>query len=137
MFAAAPFIQHLGATLTDCGPGWCETALESPASQRQQNGFVHGGVLATLADHTAGGCASTHITPDEMVLTIEFKVNFLRPATSPRIRCRADTVRAGRTISVVESSVFSVDGETAALVAKATVTLAVVHRAPHEKQRDS
>lgn len=47
------------------------------------------------------------------VLSIEFKLNLLRPCVGSHLRCRADVLRAGRTISVVESRVWAVqaDGE--------------------------
>jgi acyl-coenzyme A thioesterase PaaI-like protein len=44
------------------------------------------------------------------------------------VRCRAQALRAGRTLSVVESEVFAVARGEEKLVSKATVTLAVLPR---------
>jgi acyl-coenzyme A thioesterase PaaI-like protein len=60
------------------------------------------------------------------VLSIEFKVNLLKPAVGASLRCVSATLRAGRTIAVVESEVYTVSEGREALCAKATVTLAVV-----------
>ncbi len=126
IFARAGHIQALGIDLLDVGPGWCETQLFVKPHHSQQTGFVHAGVLATLADHTAGSAGSTLLAIDEYVLTIEFKVNFLRAAQGQRLWCRADVLKPGRMITVAEAEIFAETGEHKKLVAKATVTLAVL-----------
>ncbi len=92
----------------------------------QQDGFVHAGVLATLADHTAGYAAYTLVPEDRRILTVEFKVNFLRPARGEELGCRARVIHAGRTLLVAESDVSAAHGGTECRVARATVTLASV-----------
>ena len=52
MFRQAPFIAELGLELESIGPGECVTTLDLQPRHLQQNGFVHAGVQATLADHT-------------------------------------------------------------------------------------
>jgi uncharacterized protein (TIGR00369 family) len=128
IFESAPFLDNLGLKLSDLGPGWCESTLEVLSKHLQQDGYIHAGVQATMADHTAGGSGGTLIRHDQTVLTIEFKINLLRPALGDRLRCRATVLRAGKTIIVSESEVYAVaDGEEK-LAAKATVTLAVVQQ---------
>jgi uncharacterized protein (TIGR00369 family) len=122
----AAFVGDVGIVVASLGLGWCESTIDVLPRHLQQNGYVHAGVLATMGDHTAGAAAGTLVGADEGVLTIEFKINLLRPARGPRVRCRSQVLRQGRMLTVVESEVFgpSQDGEK--LVAKATVTLAVV-----------
>ena len=127
IFAAAPFIAELGIELDDVGEGHCQSRLALARRHCQQDGFVHAGVLATMADHTAGAAAGTLVRADQTVLTIEFKINLLRPAVGDARRCRAAVLRQGRSISVVESEVFARRDGREVLVATATVTLAVVH----------
>jgi uncharacterized protein (TIGR00369 family) len=126
MLEKAAFVVDLGIVATAAGSGWCETELAVAARHLQQDGYVHAGVLATIGDHSAGAAAATLAGPDEGVLTIEFKINLLRPAKGERVRCRAQVLRQGRTISVVESEMLAVRGGDEKLVAKSTVTLAVV-----------
>jgi uncharacterized protein (TIGR00369 family) len=126
IFADAAFVHHLGITLEAAGPGWCRTALNVTGDHLQQHGFVHAGVITTLADHTAGGAARAAVPPGSDVITIEFKVNFLRPATTRQLSCKGITLRAGRTIIVAESEVHAVGDGIAVLVAKCTSTLSVV-----------
>jgi len=129
IFLEAPFIRSLGIELVDLGPGWCETRLPITDRHRQQHGYVHAGVQATLADHSAGAAASTLISADEQILSVEFKLNLLRPARGEQLHCRATVLRAGRTISVVEAEVHAGDSPRETLVSKATVTPATVPNA--------
>jgi len=132
IFDHAPFIADLGVRLQRIGLGECETSLELEPRHLQQDGFVHAGVQATLADHTAGAAAATLVGPNEYVLTVEFKINLLRPAHGERLRCHATVLKPGARIDVVESEIRAeVDGETR-LVSKALVTLVVLAREPRE-----
>lgn len=135
LFAQAPFVRHLGIKLTHAAPGTCEASLMLAPALLQQDGFGHAGVVATLADHCAGGAALTVADPDARVLSIEFKINLLRPAQGVGLRCRSTVLRAGRTVTVAESEVFALsanDADPQKLIAKATVTLAIVHRTAPE-----
>ena len=54
IFEQAQFVRSLGIELIGIGDGWCETRVAVTPTLEQQHGFVHAGVLMTLADHTAG-----------------------------------------------------------------------------------
>lgn len=123
LFTTAPFVQHVGMRLLEAGEGWCESEIEIQAQHQQQDSFIHAGVQATMADHTAGSAAATLIRPGQYVLTVEFKINLLRPAQGQRLRCKAEVLKPGKTLSIVESSLF-----TDTLVSKATVTLAILEK---------
>jgi uncharacterized protein (TIGR00369 family) len=123
----APFLGSLGVEVLRLAPGETVSALDVRPDHRQQDGFVHAGVLATLADHGAGACSLTTAPAGMATLTVEFKINLLRPALGPRVICRARTLRGGKTLSIVEAEVFDVrgPGPEETLVAKQTVTLAL------------
>ena len=120
------FIGFCGYQATDAEWGRFESRVEIQDHHRQQDGFIHAGVMATMADHTAGYSAFTIVPQGMQILTIEFKINFFRPAFGDALLCRAKVVREGRQIIVSESEVFDLrkEGETA--VAKALVTLMAV-----------
>lgn len=130
LFRQAAFVAHLGIGVNRIASGRIETSLTLRSEMLQQHGFVHAGVLATLADHSAGAAAATAMQPGETPMTIEFKINFLRPANGPSLRCISAVLRSGSAFSVVESEVYShAPNGAEKLVAKATVTLAVVKHA--------
>jgi uncharacterized protein (TIGR00369 family) len=126
VFSAAPFVAHLGIELENLGDGWCEAALRLQDWHLQQTGVVHAGVLATLADHCAGAAASTQLTEGEFVVTAEFKINLLRGARGERLSCRAEVLRRGSTLTVVESQVYAESAGRRELVAKLNATMAVL-----------
>ncbi len=133
IFEKAGFITELGIKLVAIGPGWCESRLTITPRHYQHHTFIHAGVQATMADHTAGGAATTMLKAGETVLTVEFKINLLRPAVGESLRCKAAVLRAGRTLIIAESEVFAQNSGQEKLVAKVTVTLAVVQADINEK----
>ncbi len=60
------------------------------------------------------------------MLSTEFKINLLAPATGDRLVARGRVVKAGRTLTVAQSEVFAQDGDTEKLVALLTATLMAV-----------
>ncbi len=122
IFYQANFIRDLNIRLDKVSEGTCETSLVVQERLRQQHGFIHGGVIATMADHTAGGAARS-VSGDKDVLTVEFKINYLRPAVGDRLRCVASVLRGGKTVIVAEALVYAGNGEKEVLVAKLTETL--------------
>ncbi len=87
---------------------------------------MHAGVIATMADHTGGYAAFTTVSEKYRILTIEFKINYLKPAVGEVLICRSKVINNGRKIKVAESEVFSVSKDQEKLVSKAMVTLIAV-----------
>lgn len=126
LFRSAPFIVELGLELESFGTGECVTSLNLEQRHLQQNGFVHAGVQATLADHTAGAAAGTLAAEGRHVMTVEFKISFLRAAKGEQLVCRAKVIKPGRKFSFVESEVFCLSLGEERLVAKASATMAIL-----------
>jgi uncharacterized protein (TIGR00369 family) len=126
IFRAARFISDLGIKLESVGDGECATTLDVENRHLQQDGYVHSGVQATIADHTAGVAAATVLRDRRAVLSVEFKLNLLRAAKGEQLICRAEVLKPGRQFSVVESEVFCVSDGEERLVSKMTATMAYV-----------
>jgi uncharacterized protein (TIGR00369 family) len=104
-FAKQGLMGTYGAWLVSIAPG--VVTIEVPHNKRltQQQGFFHGGVVAAVAD-TAGGYAALTLMPDKSeVLTIEYKVNFMRPALGPLLRATGTVIRSGKTLTVARMDV--------------------------------
>ena len=126
IYQSAPFIRNIGARVVEAAPGRIVAELALSEHLTQHHGFLHAGAAATLADHTAGAAATTLLRAGQAVLTVEFKINILRPGRAPHYRCEAVVLKAGRRLSVVESTIWACEGEGRELQSKASVTLAVV-----------
>lgn len=125
IFDEAPFMRDLGVEVRLVAAGQVESRLTVQRRHTQQNGYLHAGVAAAIADHTAGATAATLMPPGKVVLTVEFKLNLLRPGIGELLRCQSQVLKPGRTLCVVESEVF-MTSDLEQLIAKATVTLAYV-----------
>lgn len=104
-FARQPFMTVLGATITALAPGRCEITLPYRRELTQQHGYLHGGVVAALADNACGYAAFTLMPADATVVSVEFKLNFLAPAVGEALIARGRVRKAGRTLTVVEAEV--------------------------------
>ena len=100
-------MRTLGAKIERVAPGEVDVSVPYSPHHAQQNGFLHAGVLASVADSACGYAAFSMAPPDHDVLAVEFKINLLRPATAPRFVARARVLRAGRTLIVTTAEVFA------------------------------
>src|SRR5436305_13950364 len=79
VFDNAAFVADVGLKLVQIDAGSVQTELSILARHQQQTGTVHAGVLATIADHTAGTAATTILHENEYVLSAAINLNLLRP----------------------------------------------------------
>jgi acyl-coenzyme A thioesterase PaaI-like protein len=66
------------------------------------------------------------MAPGVGVLTTEFKINLVAPATGERILARARVIKAGRTLTLAQTEVFSATAAGEKLVALLTATLMTI-----------
>lgn len=116
------FAAFCGFEVTRVDFGVFETRLKIQSEHRQQDGFVHAGVIATMADHTSGYASFTTVSKAFRILTVEFKINYFKPAVGPRIVCRSKVVNNGKKIKVAESEVFSIANGVEKMVSKGMFT---------------
>lgn len=107
-FARQTFMAALGATLDEVGPGRIVVSVPFRAEHAQQNGFLHAGVLTSVADSACGYAALTMAPAGFDVLAVEFKINLLRPAMAARFVARAQVLRAGRTLTAARADVYGI-----------------------------
>ncbi len=109
-FARQPIMNLIGARLSLVELGVIEITLPYRADLSQQHGYLHAGVVTTIADSACGYAAYTLMPVGSEVLSVEFKVNLLRPAQGETFVARAEVIKAGRTLTVVRADVFGVNG---------------------------
>ena len=119
----------IGARLSLVEPGVIEITLPYRADLAQQHGYLHAGVVATIADSACGYAAFTLMPAGSNVLSVEFKVNLLRPAQGVEFVARAEVIKAGRTLTVVRADVFGIaKNEAKELVATMQGTMICLQR---------
>ncbi len=109
-FARQPIMNLIGAKLSLVEPGVVEITIPYRADLAQQDGYLHAGVVTTIADSACGYAAYSLMPAGSEVLSVEFKVNLLRPAQGVTFIAHAEVIKAGRTLTVVRADVFGIDG---------------------------
>lgn len=119
-------LTTLGIEVAEIAPGRVTLELPYRADLCQQNGFIHAGAITTAADSACGYAAFTLMPADSDVLTVEFKVNLLRPAVGERFAATGTVIRSGRTLTVCSAEVVAHSAGEPKLVALMQATLMAV-----------
>jgi uncharacterized protein (TIGR00369 family) len=106
------FMTLLGARITQVEPGAVDIELSKRDDLTQQHGFLHAGVLASIADSACGYSALTLMPAGSAVLSVEFKINLLSPAAGERFVARGRVIRPGKSVTVTWGDVtaYTSDG---------------------------
>ncbi len=115
-FRRQPFMALLGAELGRVETGKVEIRLAFHENLTQQHGFLHAGVLTSIADSACGYAALTMMEEGSDVLSVEFKINLLRPARGSAFRAVAQVLKSGKTLSVVQAEVLDSEDQLVALM---------------------
>jgi uncharacterized protein (TIGR00369 family) len=117
------FMHHLGMDLDVIEAGYIVGSMPIRNFLTQQNGYVHGGVMATAADVVMGFAAFTLVGKRDRVVTVDLNMNFLRPGEGEKLQAEGRVLKAGRNIFYCEAALYVFHGETKILTNKATSTM--------------
>lgn len=107
-FARQAVMATIGAEITHVAPGEVDLRMPYRPELAQQHGFLHAGIVTTLADSACGYAALSLMPAGAGVLSVEFKVNLMAPAVGDAFVARGRVKKAGRTLTVVNGDVFAV-----------------------------
>jgi len=124
-FATQGLMQLIGATLERVEPGEVDIALPYRDDLTQQHAFLHGAVTTAIADSAAGYAALSLMPAGSEVLSVEFKINLLRPAAGLRFVAQGRVIKPGKTITVSRADVFAYTDENPVHVATLLATMIV------------
>lgn len=126
-FARQGAMKTLGAELVAVEPGYCAVALVPRPEVAQQHGYVHAGVVTAIVDSAGGYAGFTLFPVGASVLSVEFKINLLAPATGDRLVAEGFVVKPGRTLVITRGEVHAEKHGKRTLVAIMQQTLIVMH----------
>jgi uncharacterized protein (TIGR00369 family) len=129
-FARQSFMATLGARIARLTPGEVHLGLPYSAALCQQNGYLHAGAIASVADSANGYAAYTLAPADSDVLAVEFKINLLAPAQGSHFLACGRVLRAGRTLTVCLAEVFATHGAEQVLIATMLSTIIIRRKTP-------
>ena len=124
-FSRQSHMTTLGATIAFLAPGEVHLSLPFDARFCQQNGFMHAGAIASVADSANGYAAYTLAPADTDVLAVEFKINLLAPARGSEFLACGRALRSGRTLTVCQADVFAIAATERTLIATMLSTIII------------
>ncbi|HEX8493709.1 MAG TPA: PaaI family thioesterase [Pyrinomonadaceae bacterium] len=122
-FGRQRVMQLIGAALKRVEPGIVDIELSYREDLTQQNGYIHAGIITTIADSACGYAAYTLMPAGSQVLSVEFKVNLLRPAAGERFVAEGRVMKAGGTLTVTGCDVYGWAGEEVKMIATMLATM--------------
>jgi len=129
-FARQKLMKGIGASLTRVAPGEVEIELPFRDDLTQHHGYLHAGIVTAIVDTACGFAAMTLMPADASVLTIEYKANFVSPATGKRMIARGRVTKPGRTVTVCAGDVFALTDGKEKLVATMLATMMTLRERP-------
>lgn len=122
------FSAFIGFEYTTIEEGRIAGKLIFQERHEQQNGYLHGGLSATLCDMVAGFASYSLVEQGQFVFTVEAKVSYYNPGISDVFFAEGWVEKAGKRFHFCESKIYYLrDGEEV-IVAKSTTTMAVVEK---------
>lgn len=77
-------------------------------------------------DSACGYAALSLAAEDKDVLSVEFKINFMKPANTSKLIAIGKVINAGRTLSICEGNVYDQSQEK--LIARMTATIMTIKK---------
>jgi uncharacterized protein (TIGR00369 family) len=119
-----PFVKSLGISCEEVRPGYAVARWKQDPQWLRPGGYLFGGGLMSLADAAIYMAILGQIGLKAMAVTIELKMNFLRPAIGADVMAQAQVLKVGQRIAYGEVRLFMADTQDR-LIAHATCTYAM------------
>ena len=116
-----PYGELIGLTFTNLEKGYSQCTLKIDNKLMNPHGFLHGGVMYSMADTGMGAALYSLLEENEICATIEVKIAYFKPVSNGSLFCNTKVVHKGRSISALESEIINNEK----LVAKATGTFSI------------
>lgn len=117
-------MKTLNAQLTKVEKGQVTITCEFSEALTQHHGFFHAGVITSLADNACGFAALTMMPENAEVLSVEFKINFMKPAKTDQLIAIGKVLQSGKTLTICEGYVY--DSTEEKLIAKMQATMIAI-----------
>ena len=110
------YSRFVGTRFTKIDKGYAELIFKYREDLARSGGIIHGGAIMGVLDEVSGIAAAT-VNPGDEQVTMELKINFLRPLSRDNSPYKAvgRVVRAGRTTIVVEGRIYDKEGNICAV----------------------
>ena len=103
------FIQYCGGELLECGQQGVTMRIRIQPHHCNFYGNVHGGLISTMMDATAGLTASFAGPEQRPAVTRSADIHYFLPVSGAEIFAKGHVIRAGKTMCLVYVDVLNAD----------------------------
>lgn len=103
------FMKHIGFNLVRIEEGFIEGRMCLEEKHLQQNYFVHGGVMSTVADIVMGFAAFSLVDVGQGVVTADLRVSYLNPGQGVELIARGWVEKPGSRLHFCSAEIGVLD----------------------------
>ena len=108
-FNRSQTLKFYNATLMEIETDFVSIKIPKQEMMTRKHGMFNGAMIASLVDVSSGYAAVSHYEDDCYVVTVELKVNYLRPAIGDFLLSKAYVLKGGKKISTIRTEILAVD----------------------------
>jgi uncharacterized protein (TIGR00369 family) len=101
------FSGQMGFLVVDLREGYARLVAENTTAHQQPAGVMHGGASFGLADTAVAAALFTIYGFDQLLLTIEMKMNYLEPIPPGEVIAEAYVLRSSRRSAYAEVDIWA------------------------------
>ncbi len=120
------FAGTMGFDVVDLRAGYARLVTQNTIQHQQPAGVMHGGASFGLADTAVAAALFTVYGSEQLMLTIEMKINYLEPIPPGEVAAEAYVLRSSRRSAYAEVDIWS-QGK---LAARASTTYMIKPSSP-------
>ena len=110
-FAKSETLQFYKAEIVSLEKDFISIKVPKMQLMTRTAGMFNGAMIASLVDASSGYAAVTHYENDCYVVTVELKVNYLRPAIGDALLSKSYVIKGGKKISTIRTEIYTVQEE--------------------------
>lgn len=100
------FLDYIGCSVEESDKEKAVLSIEIRSEHLQHMGYIHGGVISTLADNTGWYVLEPHLDADQTAMTQELTVNYLHPGEGKKLSAVGKLVKIGKRTAFVTVELF-------------------------------
>ncbi|AZB27078.1 MULTISPECIES: PaaI family thioesterase [Chryseobacterium] len=105
-FNRSETLKFYKAELLEVESGFVSIKIPKMEMMTRKAGMFNGAMIASLVDVSSGYAAVSHYPEDCYVVTVELKVNYLRPAMGDALVSKSYVIKGGAKISVIRTEIY-------------------------------
>jgi len=100
------FLEYIGCIVEKSDSEGAILNIRIRNEHLQHMGYIHGGVISTLADNTGWFILEPHLNKEQTAMTQELTVNYLHPGKGENLRAVGKLVKIGKRTAFVTVELY-------------------------------